>query len=59
MICEPCRASHKPGDCIDAVAGREYPWRHCACQHKPRTAAEQTTDACDHETSNDGEEEPE
>lgn len=22
MICEPCREPHKPGDCIDAIAGR-------------------------------------
>ncbi|TWE07377.1 hypothetical protein BKA23_3390 [Rudaeicoccus suwonensis] len=34
MICQPCREPHEAGDCIDTVAGREYPFRHCACQHK-------------------------
>lgn len=37
MICDPCREPHEAADCIDTKAGREYPWRHCACQHKPRT----------------------
>lgn len=36
MICQPCREPHDPADCIDSKAGREYPWRHCACQHHPR-----------------------
>lgn len=36
MICEPCRPPHQPEDCIDSKAGREYPWRHCCCQHQPR-----------------------
>jgi hypothetical protein len=36
MICEPCRPVHSPADCIDSKAGREYPWRHCVCQHQPR-----------------------
>lgn len=36
MICEPCRPVHSPADCIDSVAGRAYPWRHCVCQHQPR-----------------------
>ena len=45
MICEPCRPVHEPADCIDSKARRQYPWRHCACQHRPRakttaTAAE-------------------
>lgn len=37
MICEPCRPQHDPADCIDSVAGREYPHRHCACQHRDRS----------------------
>lgn len=36
MICDPCREPHKATDCIDSKAGREYPRRHCACQHHPR-----------------------
>lgn len=36
MICEPCQDPHQPSDCIDEHAGREYPYRHCVCQHKPR-----------------------
>lgn len=40
MICEPCRPVHAPEDCIDSVAGREYPSRHCVCQHRPRPPAE-------------------
>ncbi len=43
MICAPCREPHKAADCIDTKAGREYPWRHCACQHKPRTSDSKET----------------
>jgi len=38
MICEGCRPEHTAAECIDTTAGREYPWRHCACQHHPRAA---------------------
>ena len=37
MICEPCREPHTAEQCVDAPPGRIYPWRHCACQHKPRS----------------------
>lgn len=37
VICGPCRNSHTAGDCIDTVAGRVSPWRHCACQHRRRS----------------------
>ena len=36
MICDPCKEPHDAAQCIDTQAGREYPDRHCACQHKPR-----------------------
>lgn len=38
MICPPCREPHQATDCIDSQHGepREYPWRHCACQHRTR-----------------------
>lgn len=36
MICEPCRSPHAAADCIDSIARREYPRRHCACQHRDR-----------------------
>lgn len=40
MICAPCRAVHTAADCVDSLAGRKHPWRHCFCQHKPRALAE-------------------
>ncbi len=36
MICDPCRDPHPADACVDSIAGREYPQRHCACQHQPR-----------------------
>ena len=39
MICTPCRVVHTAADCVDSLAGREHPWRHCFCQHKPRALA--------------------
>lgn len=42
MICDPCREPHEAAHCIDTKARREYPWRHCACQHKPRVEAANT-----------------
>ncbi|REF24629.1 hypothetical protein DFJ65_3415 [Calidifontibacter indicus] len=42
MICQPCQEPHQPEDCIDHVAQREYPLRHCVCQHKPRLVIDVT-----------------
>ncbi len=36
MICDGCKPPHTPADCVDTIAGRDYPHRVCACQHKPR-----------------------
>lgn len=47
MICDPCREPHEASDCIDVTAGREYPWRHCACQHHLRATPAQSTDQHD------------
>lgn len=44
MICPACREPHAAAACIDTIAGREYPWRHCVCQHKPRTDRTEQTE---------------
>lgn len=61
MICEPCRIPHRPDECIDAEAGRVYPWRWCFCQHLPyeHPNAASTAAEPEHQGEDQGEEKPE
>jgi hypothetical protein len=41
MICPPCQLPHAETDCVDqqATPPRTGVYRHCYCQHRPRSAA--------------------